>query len=157
MRKNIILYILYLSPILSFCQDYGFAVIQDKDGFTNVRFDPTVKSKIVGTLKNNDVFFAMQEAGKEDWYEVGSPNVKGFVHKSRMKLFSSFSKINVSLERENYLKFHGQNVSLEIVLEKFNPLTNNILRNSDGKVVEKINGKNFTVQMEIYLKNLLNQ
>jgi hypothetical protein len=143
MRNYIFLFVFFVNTTKSFCQDYEFAIIQDKDGFTNVRFEPSTKSKIIGTLKNNDVFFAMQEVGKEDWYEVGRPNLKGFVHKSRIKLFSSFSKIDVLVERENYLKFNGQNVSLEIVIDKFNLLTNSVLKSADGKVVEKINGKKF--------------
>ena len=143
MMKKIFLFLLIFNPIISFSQIEGFAIVHDKDGYTNVRYRPDLKSKIVGTLKDKEVFFAMSEAGKNDWIEIGKPNLQGFIHKSRAIPFSSFPEIKGFVENENYVKFHNKAITLEIVSEKFNLKTNKIQKGSDAKVIEKINAKRF--------------
>ena len=141
--EKIFLFLLILNPIISFGQIEEFAMVNDKDGFANVRYRPNLKSKIVGRLKDKEVFFAMSEVGENDWIEIGKPNLQGFIHKSRVILFSSFPEIKVSPENENYVKFHNKAITLEISSEKFNSKTNSIQKSSNVKVIEKINGKKF--------------
>ena len=51
--RNLLLSIFVLLTHSAFGQ---VAIIQDKDGFTNVRSKPTVDSEIVYVLKENEVF-----------------------------------------------------------------------------------------------------
>ena len=143
MMKKIFLFLLIFNPTISFSQIEGFAIAHDKDGYTNVRYRPDLKSKIVGILKDKEVFFATSEVGENDWIEIGKPNLQGFIHKSRVILFSSFPEIKVSVENENYVKFHNKAITLEITSGKFNSKTNKIQKGSNVKVIEKINGKKF--------------
>lgn len=95
------------------------AIIQDKDGFTNVRSKPTVDSEIVYKLKDNEVFFYYEDsygtiAENTDWVQVMIPNNKysirlsyygyiyGYIHKSRLKPISQLENI---IEPDQILKF----------------------------------------------------
>lgn len=62
------------------------AVINDPDGFTNVREGQNGQSKIVGKIYNGDVFY--YEKTSSDWWEVylkDDNNMMGYMHKSRIK------------------------------------------------------------------------
>jgi len=102
------------------------AIIQDKDGFTNVRSKPTVDSEIVYKLKENEVFFYYEEpfgtmAENTDWKYVMIPQNKfsiqlsgygyiyGYIHKSRLKPISQLENI---IEPDQTLKFNITKVNV---------------------------------------------
>jgi uncharacterized protein YgiM (DUF1202 family) len=59
---------LLLISNLSFSQEFEFAIIQDKDSFSNVRKEPNLKSKIVGTIKNNEIIFVFDHEESNNMY-----------------------------------------------------------------------------------------
>lgn len=61
------------------------AVIEDPDGYTNVRSKPDKSSEIVGTIKQGVRFTVLSQKG--DWWSVETADGKtGFVHRSRIRI-----------------------------------------------------------------------
>ena len=89
MKKNInitslltIFYLFVFSNLLS--QNVRIAEIQDNDGYTNIREEADIKSKIIGKVLKKELFF--YEEYNSNWCKITTQNkVKGFVHKSRIK------------------------------------------------------------------------
>jgi hypothetical protein len=74
-------------------QDGRSAVINDPDGYTNIRSSPRSDVKnIIGSVKSGQVFKAYPEAGAEWWrvsvqsQSTNSPSIIGFMHKSRITI-----------------------------------------------------------------------
>jgi hypothetical protein len=62
-----------------------YGIVQDSDGTTNVREEPSVGSKIVAVVKNGDRVEIDQLQG--GWaHVVLGPNKSGFIHKSRLNI-----------------------------------------------------------------------
>ncbi len=75
-------------------QDGRRAVINDPDGYTNIRSSPRSddKKNIIGIVKSEQEFKAYPEAGAE-WWRVSvpsqskdSPSIIGFMHRSRITI-----------------------------------------------------------------------
>lgn len=82
MKGLIILSIGLLIPILSFGQ-LELAMINDSDGFVNVRVDKSTDSEVLFKIKENDFFLC--EPTADNWWKISVFYEKtGFVHKSRI-------------------------------------------------------------------------
>ena len=95
--KNLILLIaLLLSSVIATAQ---VAIIQDKDGYTNVREKPNGQSPIIHKLYSNEAFWYDYNEGHDtgEWIPVFIPKnafsfnstelsyIEGFIHKSRLQ------------------------------------------------------------------------
>jgi len=84
MKGLIILTIGLLISIFSFGQS-ELAMINDSDGFVNVRADKSIDSEILFNFKKDDFFLC--EPTTENWWKVDNFYAKtGFVHNSRIRL-----------------------------------------------------------------------
>ncbi|WP_423735509.1 hypothetical protein [Chitinophaga caseinilytica] len=78
----------------AFAQQQNWAVINDPDGFTNVRLQPSATSPAPYQVNQYQVFSCTKQPG--DWwvFEIPEgtpmplPDGKGYIHKSRVRLFS---------------------------------------------------------------------
>lgn len=83
------------------------AIIDDKDGYTNVRLKPDTKSEVLYKIKANQVFWFGQEnyySENVKWVLVEIPknnyslecgsldNLQGYVHKSKIKPLNTINK-----------------------------------------------------------------
>lgn len=70
------------------------AIINDPDGYVNIREKSNVKSKVVRQIKENELFYFTPLPNTE-WYPVyldeNEPSI-GYIHQSRIKTFEDFSK-----------------------------------------------------------------
>ena len=64
------------------------AVIEDLDGFTNVRSGPSLSSPILGTVKKGEVFETLRQQG-EFWRVRTKSGLTGFMHVSRIRRLAS--------------------------------------------------------------------
>lgn len=70
--------------------DFRLAVINDPDGYTNIRQDPDPGSQVSFRFKEGDFFLC--EPGKGSWWRVKDffQNT-GFIHKSRVRFYQDLS------------------------------------------------------------------
>ena len=77
-------------------------IINESDGYTNLRENPNSKSKVVGILKTNELFF-YSPIGDSDWYPVQMRYLGkkiGYIHKSKIIKYSNFPKqIKVKVDK----------------------------------------------------------
>lgn len=62
--------------------------INDKDGFVNIRKEPSGNSEIIGKFKEGDIFYYIPDNSCNWWqvsYEENTKSIIGYVHKSRIK------------------------------------------------------------------------
>ncbi|MBD0403031.1 hypothetical protein [Flammeovirga sp. EKP202] len=138
------LLILFISLILYTNNVIGqIAMIQDKDGYTNVRSKPQSDSDVIYKLYEDEIFWFGEEYYDESktWvpvyitfnkFSIGSMMhnyFKGYIHKSRLN----------PLE-ENLTK--DSNVNLEYEIVPFNT-EKRFIRSNENGVVYQIDGLNF--------------
>jgi len=85
-------------------------VIDDPDGFTNLRAEPDSKSAIVATVRRGEVFTFVSE--HSDWYKVTlASGKKGYMHSSRIRFHATMKEladtkptdeINIAARREGF-------------------------------------------------------
>ncbi len=67
-------------------EDYPItAYIEDKDGYTNVRSSPSVKSSILTTVKDGEIFYTQLSNPNSFWQVKTKDGTKGFMHDSRIR------------------------------------------------------------------------
>jgi SH3 domain-containing protein len=70
------------------------AVIEDPDGFTNVRAEPDAKGAVVAKVKRGEVFtFDMPDRGSEWCHVTLASGTKGYLHASRVRLHSTMAEL----------------------------------------------------------------
>ena len=136
MKKNInitslltIFYLFVFSNLLS--QNVRIAEIQDNDGYTNIREEADIKSKIIGKVLKKELFF--YEEYNTNWVKIKTlKGVYGFIHKSRIK-----NKNNTNL-----------------IIVKVNDYKNDLLKDSilDLKVKLKEEAPPFFIEDFPYIK-----
>jgi len=90
MKALIILTIGLLMPILNFGQS-ELAMINDPDGFVNVRADKSADSEILFKIKETEFF--LSEPTADNWWKIDNFHTKtGFVHKSRIQLIKDLTE-----------------------------------------------------------------
>ncbi|QIO07238.1 SH3 domain-containing protein [Acinetobacter shaoyimingii] len=92
--------LLYLIPFLVFTETYAdYGIIQDPDGYVNVRAQASLKAKVVDKLKNGEVVSCSFEKGEQGdssfcdaLYNVNGRVNFDFIHRSRVNFFNGFQK-----------------------------------------------------------------
>jgi Bacterial SH3 domain len=144
MKKILVLLILIFTQNL-FAQNtegYGFSIIDDKDGFTNVREEPNVKSKIVGKIKEGELFFSFENEKHKDWYAVDfkqNNTVSGYVHRSRVKFIEKLSKVKYRKTIKDTFYIKNDSISLKMIIGDF--ITTKHKLTKSNTVITKIDGK----------------
>ena len=95
MRKLVVPFLLFCQFVVAQVIEGGaFAVINDKDGYVNVRSKPSTSSKVLVELDNNDYVTRHPDKTVGDWYYVdfdadgGAPALaQGYIHKSQLKKY----------------------------------------------------------------------
>lgn len=151
--KKIIFYILVLLLCLPIqAQQCFFGVIEDADGYVNVR---DTSGTVIGRLSDNHVFFDWDaEESHEKWHSVeygaetgitkpypdGNAHT-GKVHKSRIRYLVDLPHLKKQPgSTDKYLVYANDTLTIEIALQDFNPQKHAIVQDSEGGVVRSIDG-----------------
>jgi hypothetical protein len=144
MKKILVLLILIFTQHL-FAQNtegYGFAIIDDKDGFTNIREEPNMKSKIVGNVKEGELFFCFSNEKHKDWFAVdvkNNYNLSGYVHKSRIKFVEELPKLKKRKSIKDTIYIKNDSITLKMVIGDFKSAKHKLTK--DNNFISKIDGK----------------
>jgi hypothetical protein len=158
--------------LISFCFIVTFsamaqlAIIDDNDGYINVRKGKSSSSEIIGRLFNDDVFLFAEEDHNDEWinifYYVELDDLEpfkrdyyvkdchwtsnfiyfnGYVHKSRVLPLESLNDIIKNRQLSNgILILKNDSITFNIMARQFISAQHHIQRDDDGWV-EKIDGK----------------
>lgn len=106
--------------IFSYC---NFAKIEDKDGYVNVREKGNAKSKILGTIKSNEVVYILEDLNTE-WldvqYKSENKDKSQYIHRSRLKYINTFEQIPVAKYDDKEATFILRDIYVDIKVKKFN-------------------------------------
>lgn len=157
----------FVSSLISFravCQEFG--IIDDKDGYVNIRQGPTLDSKIIGRIFESDIFF-FSKTGNGDWFTVeyggqvpklisemeehaknyyqndlkwksNSVEIAGYVHKTRIVALSSLVKLNGQAKNlsRETFVFKNDTLSFQLELRRFNRAIHRIEKGKNGLEID---------------------
>lgn len=136
--------------LLLFCQfvvaqaiEGGFAVINDKDGYVNVRKEKSVHSKVLKKLDNNTLIFVFvyDKADDGNWIH---PDYEGYIYNDRVKWIHNFPQIAKGIAKGNTIVFEGKEIQVVLSTEKFDKSKHSFKYHKEYRdVIEKIDGKLF--------------
>lgn len=153
--------LLLFSPVL-FAQNADLfwsmlGIINDKDGYTNVREEASVSSPIQGKVYSHQVFYIPDFADpsnnmQEIWYSVGYEKINnsyslsettnsGYIHSSRILPLTKINRLSKRTLSDNRLILSNDSISVIFTEEPFNEADHTIKRHPEGWLAA-IDGQN---------------
>ena len=144
MRKLVVPFLLFCQFVVSQAIEGGaFAVINDKDGYVNVRKEKSVHSKVLKKLDNNTLIFVFvyDKADDGNWIH---PDYEGYIYNDRVKWIHNFPQIAKGIAKGNTIVFQGKEIQVVLSTEKFDKSKHSFKYHKEYRdVIEKIDGKLF--------------
>ena len=116
MRHIVCILFCFLS-LISFGQ---FAIVNDKDGFVNLRRSPESTNNIIYTIPDKKIIYTWSRKG--DWVQIEDLEGKdsiGYVYKSRIQLIEDFDSIPVKKATDNFLVFNNNQFKITMTKVPF--------------------------------------
>lgn len=137
---NKLITLLLLTSYSVFAQ---FGVINDPDGYVNVRSKPEKGNNINAKLKNGDVVYFFENEG--NWTAIDFYNdtkdVSGYIYSDRIKSISDYKNIPiVSSQSKNAILQSGE-IKITLTEKEFDPKKHKIGYLKDTPLVTSIDGK----------------
>ena len=124
-------------------ENYFFAVINDKDGYVNVRKEKSVHSKVLKKLDNNTLIFVLEYDKAQEGNWIYADN-EGYIYNDRVKWIHNFPQIAKGIVKENTIVFEGKEIQVVLSTEKFDKSKHSFKYHKEYRdVIEKIDGKLF--------------
>ena len=121
----------------------SFAVINDKDGYVNVRKEANIHSKVIKKLDNNTLIFAFDYNKSEDGNWIYADN-DGYIYNDRVKWLEKLPKVAKGIEKKNTIHLSGKNIKVTLTSQKFDKSKHSFKYNKEyPDAIEKIDGKTF--------------
>lgn len=135
-----------LLTILSNLAIAQFAVIDDKDGYSNIRSAPELGNNIQDKLENGHLVYCMDTQG--NWiiadYDIKNQSKDGCIYKDRLKLVSSFEKITMISKGANTSVFKNDSIKVTVTTQPFDKSKYKFTYDKEsGRFIVKINGKDY--------------
>ena len=144
MRKLVVPFLLFCQFVVAQVIEGGaFAVINDKDGYVNVRKEKSVHSKVLKKLDNNTLIFVLEY--DKDYYGnwIYADN-EGYIYNDRVKWIHNFPQIARGIAKGNTIVFEGKEIQVILSTEKFDKSKHSFKYHKEYRdVIEKIDGKLF--------------
>ena len=119
MRKLVVPFLLFCQFVVAQVIEGGaFAVINDKDGYVNVRKEKSVHSKVLKKLDNNTLIFVLEY--DKDYYGnwIYADN-EGYIYNDRVKWIHNFPQIAKGIAKGNTIVFEGKEIQVILTSGKF--------------------------------------
>ena len=144
MKHLILLFFLISNVVFAQVIEGGaFAVINDKDGYVNVRKEKSVHSKVLKKLDNNTLIFVLEydKAYYGNWIYADN---EGYIYNDRVKWIHNFPQIAKGIAKGNTIVFEGKEIQVVLSTEKFDKDKHSFKYHKEYRdVIEKIDGKPF--------------
>lgn len=120
LKQNLLLTILsLLLHVISWGQ---FAVVNDKDGFVNIRESAKTGAKVIDKLKNGHLLFLFE--GEGNWTNVdystdNNHQKSGYVYRDRYTLVSDYPNCPVKKQTSNSIVLSKDSLEVMIIQQKF--------------------------------------
>ena len=143
MKHLILLFFLISNVVFAQVIEGGFAVINDKDGYVNVRKEKSVHSKVLKKLDNNTLIFVFEYDKAQEGNWIYADN-EGYIYNDRVKWIHNFPQIAKGIAKENTIVFEGKEIQVVLSTEKFDKSKHSFKYHKEYRdVIEKIDGKLF--------------
>ena len=144
MRKLVVPFLLFCQFVVAQVIEGGaFAVINDKDGYVNVRKEKSVQSKVLKKLDNNTLIFVLEydKAYYGNWIYADN---EGYIYNDRVKWIHNFPQIDKGIAKGNTIVFEGKEIQVTLSTEKFDKSKHSFKYHKEYRdMIEKIDGKPF--------------
>ena len=144
MRKLVVPFLLFCQFVVAQVIEGGaFAVINDKDGYVNVRKEKSVHSKVLKKLDNNTLIFVLEydKAYYGNWIYADN---EGYIYNDRVKWIHNFPQITKGIAKGNTIVFEGKDIQVALSTEKFDKSKHSFKYHKEYRdIIEKIDGKPF--------------
>ena len=115
MKFFIVLFLL-ISDIV-FAQEEAFAVINDKDGYVNVREGKSAQSKVLKRLNNKTIVFVYNyDKADGNWIYTDED---GYIYNDRVKWIHKFPQIAKGIVKGSTMVFEGKEIQVILTSGKF--------------------------------------
>lgn len=141
MKKIFTSYLCLLTTV-SFGQ---FAIVQDSDGYVNIRSSAAITATILDTLHNGRFVWYFGNDG--EWitidYQKKGISKNGYIHKSRIIYLTAFDSIPLLKTEVNKIIFRDDGLQVILSFKKFNPAQHKLTYKKDGgaSYISRINNK----------------
>lgn len=139
-----VLLCLLLGASLPLYSQTELAIIDDPDGYTNIRAMESSESEIVGKLYDDQAFYLSDfDDIEKEWLTVsysGKENLYGFIHRSRVKPIGRLPGLIDKKEILNELTIEGNNIQVKITTGEFFEQEHTIERHESG-YISSVDGK----------------
>jgi len=143
-------YILLSCLLLTQCLYAQFAIIRDKDGYTNVRNAPRTNAGITFKLKEHQVFTIIDDLAPDpalgEWHYIGLGDYTangstdmgdhdeqtGYIHKSRVLYLDQLPELKVKKETDAVVILGNDTLEITIHAQPFVPGKHIIQKHKDG-------------------------
>ena len=144
MRKLVVPFLLFCQFVVAQVIEGGaFAVINDKDGYVNVRKEKSVHSKVLKKLDNNTLIFVLEYDKAQEGNWIYADN-EGYIYNDRVKWIEKLPKIAKGIAKGNTIVFEGKEIQVTLATEKFDKDKHSFKYHKEYRdVIEKIDGKPF--------------
>ena len=144
MRKLVVPFLLFCQFVVAQVIEGGaFAVINDKDGYVNVRKEKSVHSKVLKKLDNNTLIFVLEydKAYYGNWIYADN---EGYIYNDRVKWIHNFPQIAKGIAKGNTIVFEGKEIQVILTSGKFDKSKHSFVYYKESHhSIEKIDGKAF--------------
>lgn len=136
----------FLLTILSNLAIGQFAVINDKDGYSNIRRTEEIGNNIQDKLENGHFVYCMETTG--NWvdidYEIKGQSKNGCVYKDRLKVVTTFEKVAMISKGANISLFKNDSIKVTVTSLPFDKTKHTFTHDKDSKdFIGLIDGKRY--------------
>lgn len=101
------------------CNQYSYAdfgLIQDNDGYVNVRSSPNLKSQIMIKLRNNEIVSCDLDEGLSEFCLISSPMLKniGYLYKDRINFFKEYHSVKLLKYYSNQVTYSNKDITVNV-------------------------------------------
>ena len=118
MKKLFLVFLLFCQFAFVRAQEEAFAVINDKDGYVNVREGKSAQSKVLKKLNNKTIVFVYNydKATDGNWIYTDE---EGYIYNDRVKWIHKFPIIAKGIAKGNTIVFEGKEIQVILTSGKF--------------------------------------